>query len=69
MSAKGLGIRVQTEHNCLVDQWILLLGPWTFLDLLASRTDNGLNLVAVDQTGNVRVADLSGWQADIRIRN
>lgn len=64
MPANGLGVRVETEQNSLVDKGVLLLRPGTFLNFLASRADNGLDLVAVDQASNVRVGDLGGREAE-----
>ena len=64
MPANGLGVRVKTEEDSLVDQGVLLLCPGTFLDFLASRADNGLDLVAVDQASNVWVGDLGGREAE-----
>ena len=58
MSANRLGVRIKAEENTLVDEWILLLCPWAFLGLLAGRTDNRLDFVAVDNACDVRVADL-----------
>lgn len=63
LPAQGLCVRVQTEENALVVERVLLLGPGAFLDFLASGTDNGLDLGAVDETGDVRVRDLGGGQA------
>ena len=64
MPANGLGVRVETEEDGLVDKGVLLLCPGTFLDFLASRADNGLDLVAVDQASNVWVGDLGGREAE-----
>jgi len=64
LPANGLGVRVETEEDGLVDKGVLLLCPGTFLDFLASRADNGLDLVAVDQASNVRVGDLGGREAE-----
>lgn len=68
MSAKRLGVRVQTEENGLIDEGVLLLRPGALLDLLPSRSNNGLDLVAVDQTGNVGVGDLGGGEASGKMR-
>jgi hypothetical protein len=48
VSAKGLGIWVETEKDSLVDQGILLLCPGALLDLLACRTDDRLDFIAVN---------------------
>ena len=62
LAAEGLGVGVETEEDSLVVERVLLLSPGALLNLLASRADDGLDLVAVDQTGDVRVADLSGGE-------
>lgn len=62
MSAQGLGIRVQTEENTLVDEGVLLLGPGAFLDFLAGGADNGLDLSAVDEAGDIGVGDLGSGE-------
>jgi len=59
LPAQGLGVRVETEKNGLVDERVLLLSPGAFLDFLASGSDNRLDFITVDQTSNVRVGDLS----------
>jgi hypothetical protein len=56
-------VRVHTEKNALIVEGILLLRPGTFLDLLPCGTDNGLNLSAIDKTGDVGVGYLGGGQA------
>jgi len=60
--AQGLGVRVETEKDSLVDERVLLLSPGAFLDFLASRSDNGLDFIAVDQTSNIRVRNLSSGE-------
>jgi len=64
LSANGLGVRVETEENSLVDKGVLLLCPGTFLNFLASGANNGLDLVAVDQASNIWVGDLGGREAE-----
>ena len=63
LSAEDLGIRVQAEENCPVDQGVLLLRPGSFLDLGVGGTDDGLDFGAVDETGDVGVGDLGGRKA------
>jgi hypothetical protein len=63
LPANSLGVRVETEKDSLVDEGVLLLCPGTLLDFLASRADDGLNFVAVDQSGDVGVGDLGGREA------
>lgn len=67
MPAEGLGVGVEAEENGLVDQGVLLLCPGALLELLAGGTNNGLDLVAVDQTSNVGVGDLGGGEAIVKI--
>lgn len=62
MPANRLGVGVKAEEDTFVDEGILLLCPWAFLSLLTSRTDDGLDFVAVDNACDVRVADLGGGQ-------
>jgi len=62
LPAKGLGVGVETEENSLVDQGVLFLGPWALLNLLTCGANNGLDLVAVDQTSDVGVGDLGGGE-------
>ena len=63
LSAENLGVRVQAEENSLVDQGVLLLSPGSFLDLGAGGTDDGLDLSAVDETGDIGVGDLGDRKA------
>ena len=64
MSAQGLGVRIETEKDSLVDERVLLLSPGTFLDFLAGRSDNRLDFIAVDQTSNIRVGDLGSRKSE-----
>lgn len=63
MPAQGLGVRVHTEEDAFVDEGILLLCPWAFLNFGAGGANNGLNLRAVDETGDVGVRDLGRRKA------
>jgi len=62
LAAEGLGVGVEAEENGLVDKGVLLLGPGALLDLLAGGADDRLDLSAVDEAGDVRVADLGGGE-------
>jgi hypothetical protein len=64
LPAQGLGVRIETEKDSLVDERVLLLSPGTFLDFLAGRSDNRLDFIAVDQTSNIRVGDLGSREAE-----
>jgi hypothetical protein len=66
LPANGLGVRVETEEDSLVDKGVLLLCPGTFLDFLASRANNRLDLITVDQASDIRVGDLGGREAESR---
>lgn len=63
LSAEDLGVRIQAEENTLVDQGVLLLCPGSFLDLGVGGTDDGLDLGAVNETGDIGVGDLGGRKA------
>ena len=65
MPAQSFGVRVETEKDSLVDERVFLLSPRTFLNFLASRSDDRLDFVTIDQTSNIRVGDLSGREAEI----
>ena len=39
-----------------------MLRPGALLDLSVGRSDNGLDLIRVDETGDVGVGDLSGGE-------
>jgi len=62
LSAQGLRVGVEAEEDGFVDERVLLLRPGTLLELLAGRTHDGLDLVAVDQAGDIGVGDLSGGE-------
>ena len=58
LAADGLGVRVEAEENALVDKGVLVLRPGALLNLRVGGTDNGLDLVAVDDAGDIGVGDL-----------
>ena len=58
LAADGLSVRVQAEENALVNQGVLVLRPGALLNLRVGGTDNGLDLVAVDDAGDIGVGDL-----------
>ena len=62
LPAESLCVRVETEENSLVDEGVLVLRPGALLDLSVGRSDNGLDLIRVDETGDVGVGDLSGGE-------
>lgn len=64
LSADGLGVRVETEQNTLVDQWVLVLRPGALLDFRVGRPNDGLDLSAVNETSHVGVGDFGGWQTE-----
>jgi hypothetical protein len=62
LSAQSLCVGVEAEEDGLVDERVLLLRPGAFLELLAGRANDGLDLIAVDQAGDVGVGDLGGGE-------
>jgi hypothetical protein len=52
----------EAEEDGLVDEGVLLLRLGALLELLAGRAHDGLNLVAVDQAGDVGVGALGGGE-------
>lgn len=64
LPAEGLRVGVEAEEDTLVGQRVLVLRPGALLDLSVGGTDNRLDLVAVDETGDIRVADLRGGEAE-----
>lgn len=69
LTANGLGVRVEAEEHGLVDKRVLLLCPGAFLDLLASRANDGLDFVAVDEAGDVGVGDLGSGEDVILLKS
>lgn len=63
LPANGLGVGVETEEDALVDQWVLMLSPWTLGDLGVGRSDNGLDHSAVDDASDIGVGDLGSGKA------
>ena len=59
-----LGVGVETEENTTVTQRVLLLGEGTLGLLGTSLPDDALDLIRVDDTGNVGVGDLSHRKAE-----
>ena len=58
LATNGLRVGVQTEENALVDEGVLVLRPGALLVLRVRGADNRLDLVTVNQAGDVRVRDL-----------
>ena len=58
-----LGVRVEAEENALVDKGVLVLRPGALLDLRVGGTDNGLDLVAVDDASDIGVGNLCRREA------
>lgn len=63
LSANGLCVGVETEQDTLVDQWVLVLSPGTFLDFGIGGSDDRLDLSAVDETSDIRISDFGRRQA------
>jgi hypothetical protein len=64
LATEGLGVRVEPEENGLVGQRVLLLGERPLLGGLSGGTDDGLDLVRVDQAGDVGRGDLGGREVE-----
>jgi len=62
LTTESLGVWVESEENSLVLEGVLLLGEWSLGDGLTSGSDDGLDLVRVDETGDIGSGDLGGWE-------
>jgi hypothetical protein len=62
LSSQSLGVRVEPEQDSLVSERVLLLGEGPLGEGLTSRSDNGLNFVGVDDSGNVVGSDLGSGE-------
>lgn len=83
LSSKSLGVRVESEENGLVLEGVLLLGEGsctistkplarqggllTLGDGLTSWSEDRLDLVRVDESGDVRSGDLGGGEVEARL--
>jgi len=67
LTTESLGVRVESEENGLVLEGVLLLGEWPLGDSLAGWSDNRLDLVRVDETGDVGGGDLGGREFEARL--
>jgi hypothetical protein len=63
LSTKSLRVRVQTEQDAFIDQWVFVLRPWTLVSFGISWSDNRLNFCAVNETGNVGIGDFGSGKA------
>lgn len=59
---EDLGVRVQSQHDLLVLQWVLLQDVASLGVSLLGWSDDGLDLSGVDQRTKVGVRDNVGWQ-------
>ena len=66
LPADSLGVGVEAEEHTLVDQWVLVLSPWALGDLGIGRSDNSLDYGTVDDTSDIWVGYLGGWEAEDR---
>lgn len=67
---EGLGVRVETVEGRLVDERVLPLRATTGVeDNILGRTNDGLDLIRVDDAGHVRVRDLGRREAERRDRS
>lgn len=62
LSRVSLGVRVQSQQNLLVLQWVLLQDVGSLLSGLASRSNDFLDFSRVDQSGDIGVGDDVRWQ-------
>lgn len=63
---RSLGVWVESVQSRFVDEGILSGSSATSVELdILGRSDNGLNLIGVDNARNVGVADLSSGEADV----
>lgn len=67
LSSQGLGVRVESEQDGLVSQGVLLLGEGPLLGRLTGRSDDGLDFIRVDDSGNVVGSDLGGGEIVTRL--
>jgi hypothetical protein len=80
LSTESLGVRVKTEENGLVGEGVLLLGEWpcaismerivrgfplTLGDGLTGGSEDGLDLIRVDESGNIGRGDLGGGEPKV----
>jgi hypothetical protein len=60
-TTEDLSVRVETVHDTLVLERVLLLSEGTLVVLVTGGTDNRLNFIRVDETSDIRVGhDVSG---------
>lgn len=58
------GVRVQAEESSTVAQRVLLLRVWALRLRWASRSNDALDFVRVDDAGNISVGDLADWELE-----
>lgn len=61
-SSKGLVVRVESEGDLLVLERVLLLNVLPLLGWVALWLEDGLDLVRVDESGDVGVGHHVGWE-------
>ena len=59
-----LSVGIETEQNAPVDQGILLLSPGSLLYFPTSGTNNRLDFIAINETGDIRVGNLGRRKAE-----
>lgn len=69
VSTNGLRVRVEAEENPLVGQWILVLSPRAFSNLRAGRSDDSLDHGTVDDSSDIRVANLGSRESEVFLVN
>lgn len=66
MPTNSFGVGIETEENTLVSQWVLVLSPRAPGNLGASRANDTLDHGAVNDTSDIGVGDLGGWETERR---
>lgn len=62
LSSQSLGVRVESEQDGLVSQGVLLLGEGPLGQGLTGGSNDGLNFIRVDDSGDIVGRDLGGGQ-------
>ena len=60
LPAKSLGVGVEAEEDTLVAERVLVMRTRALLDFRVGRANDGLNIGAVDEKGDVGVGDIRG---------
>jgi hypothetical protein len=69
LPADGLRVGIEAEEHALVGKGVLVLSPGTPLSFRPGRANDGLDLRAVNDAGNIRVGDLRRRKAGVGSQN